>query len=93
MSKSSIKLNQVLAEMDMSLHTDGSQHSFSIRFIMRNGETVFLFRAVKTGLNMNLKKNAMRGVRPVDIHLNPIGHIYPVSIWSIVAFNGEKIVL
>jgi len=69
MNQNSIKLNRVLAELDMSIDTDGIQKTFSIRFIKRNGESIFLFRAVKCGLNMNLKKNAMRGVVPVNIHL------------------------
>ena len=91
MNQNSIKLNRVLAELDMSIDTDGIQKTFSIRFIKRNGESIFLFRAVKCGLNMNLKKNAMRGVVPVDIHLNSLSHIYPVWIWSIVGFNSLNV--
>ncbi len=83
-----IKINRVLAELDIALDGEGKQKTFSIRFIKKNGESVFIFRAIKTGLNMNLKKNAMRGVLPVDVKLNAISHIYPVWIWSIVEFNG-----
>ena len=93
MSQSRIKISRVLAEMDMSVNTDGLQKTFSIRFIKKNGESIYFFRAVKTGLNMNLKKNAMRGVVPVDIHLKSLAHIYPVWIWSIVEFNGLKVAL
>lgn len=88
-----IKLSQVLAELDMSISPEGKQNTFSVRFIKQNGESVFLLRAVKTGLRMNLKKYAMRGMRTVDIAMNPIGHIYPVWIWAIIEFNGKKISL
>ncbi|MFZ4414050.1 MAG: hypothetical protein ACOYOV_13280 [Bacteroidales bacterium] len=66
MQKSTIRLSQVLNEMDMSVLPTGKQHSFSITFIKSNGESVFILRTIKTGLNMNLKQNAMRGIRPVD---------------------------
>ena len=93
MSFPSVKLSRVLNEIDVAVLPDSTQHSFSIRFIKSNGESVFLNRAVKTGLNFNLKKNAMRGFRPVDANLNPIGHIYPVSIWHIVEFNQQIVCL
>ncbi len=88
-----IKINRVLAELDMSVTTDGAQKTFSMRFITKRGESIYFFRAVKTGLNMNLKKNAMRGVVPVNIFLQSTAHIHPVWIWSIVEFNGLKVSL
>ena len=91
MPKSTIRLSQALAELDMNVLPDGKQNTFSVRFIKRDGVSVFLFRAVKTGLKMDMKRYSMRGMRPVDIGLNPIGHIYPVWIWSIVEFNGQKV--
>lgn len=89
----SIRLSQVLAELDMAVRPDGDANTFSIRFVKRNGESVFVFRAVKSGLNMNLKQHAMRGVRAVDKNLKTIGHIYPVWIWAITEFNGKKVIL
>jgi hypothetical protein len=88
-----IKLHQVLAELDMAMDAEGKQRSFSMRFVNRKGESVFIFRGVKCGLKMNLKEQAMRGVRPVDKDLNPINHIYPVWIWAITEFNGKKVIL
>jgi len=93
MSKSTISLSQVLAELDMAVLPDGKQNTFSVRFVKRNGESVFLFRAVKTGLKMNIKLHAMRGMRPVDKDMNSIGHIYPVWIWAITEFKGLKVTL
>ena len=52
MKQNSIKINRVLAELDMSIDTDGIQKTFSIRFNKRNGESVFLFRTVKSVLNI-----------------------------------------
>ncbi len=93
MNPDAVKLNYVLNDLDISSNPDGSQRSFSIRFIKSNGESVYLNRAVKTGLNFNLKENAMRGVRPVDSELKPIGHIYAVKIWHIVEYNNLTVVL
>lgn len=92
-NKKTIYLDRVLAEMDMAVKPDGSANTFSIRFVKQNGESVFVFRAIKSGLKMNLKKHAMRGVRPVDKMLNTIGHVYPVWIWAITEFNGHKVKL
>ena len=93
MTKSSITISQVLAELDMAVKPDGKQNTFSVRFVKQNGESVFLLRAVKTGLKMNMKEQAMRGMRPVDKDMNAIGHIYPVWIWAITEFNGHKVSL
>jgi hypothetical protein len=93
MAKSTIRISQVLAELDMAVLPDGKQRCFSVRFVKQNGETVFLYRAVKTGLKMNMKEHAMRGMRPVDKDMNPVGHIYPVWIWAITEFNGHKVSL
>ena len=83
----------MLKEMDIKEHPDGSQVSFSIRFVTIKGFSVFLPRAVATGLAMNLKDNRMRGVRAVDELFNPVGHIYPVRIDNIVEYNSKTVVL
>lgn len=86
-----IRLSQVLAELDMNMDPMGKQKTFSIRFIDRSGRSVFIYRGVKTGLKMNMKLHAMRGVKPVDSNLNGISHIHPVWIWAITGYN-DKIV-
>lgn len=88
-----IKLMLVLSELDESTTSDGKQKTFSIAFILKDGTRVYMNRAVKTGLNMNLKKNAMRGFIAVDKDLNKVGHITPVSIWAIVEFNGRRVII
>ena len=91
--KTSLRLSQVLAELDMAVKPDGRPYTFSIRFVKRNGESVYVFRAIKSGLKMNMKEHAMRGVRPVDKDLTTIGHVYPVWIWAITEYNGHKVKL
>jgi len=86
-----IRISQVLAEMDMNVGPDGKQNTFSMRFVDRKGKSVFVFRGVKTGLKMNMKEYAMRGVKPVDKELNGISHILPVWIWAITEFNGKTV--
>ncbi|MFZ4414187.1 MAG: hypothetical protein ACOYOV_13980 [Bacteroidales bacterium] len=91
MIKGSIRISQVLAELDINVLPDGKQNSFSMRFVDRKGKSVFVFRGVKTGLKMNMKELAMRGVKPVDAELNGISHVLPVWIWAITEFNGKTV--
>ena len=88
-----IKLSTVLAELDEKILPDGTQKTFSIKFIKKNGELVYYPRCVSTGLNMNLKQNAMRGVRLVDRNFDPMDHHTPVYIWSILEFNSNPVIL
>ena len=68
------KLSTVLSELDEKVLPDGTQKTFSIKFVKKNGELVYYPRCVSTGLNMNLKANAMRGVRLVDRSFDPLDH-------------------
>lgn len=77
--------------MDIAITTKGKQAYFSIKFRLTDGRCVSITRAVKTGLRMNLKANGMRGVLPVDYKGDAAGHVYPVKIWKIIEFNGQKI--
>lgn len=79
--------------MEIKETPDGKQRTFSIRFEKKSGELVFLPRAVATGLKMDMTKNRMRGVVPVDKDLNRTGHIYPVNIDNIYEFDGHPVVL
>lgn len=93
MAAKTIKLSVVLRELDVKLRPDGNPKTFAIKFVKKNGELVYYHRAISTGLKMNMKANAMRGVRLVDRQFNGIDHITPVYIWSIVEFNGLRVIL
>ena len=84
---------QALREMDISETPDGKQHCFSIKFEKKDGELVFLPRAVKTGLRFSMNEHRMRGVLPVDQQMNRIGHVYPVHIDNIYEYNNQIVKL
>ena len=88
-----IRRIDMLREYDIKSDPQGHQITFSIRFIKLNGESVFLPRAIATGLKMNVAANRMRGIRPVNSKLDHIGHIYPVRIDNIVEWNGKQVTL
>lgn len=88
-----IKRAQALREMEIKETPDGKQKTFSIRFEKKDGELVFLPRAIITGLKMNMKVNMMRGVMPVDEKLEKSSHIYPVHIDNIYELNGKLVKL
>jgi hypothetical protein len=88
-----IRRNIALREFDIKETPSGKQVIFSIRFIKKNGESVFLPRAVASGLSYDLKKNRLRGVVAVDAKGNKIGHVYPVNIDLITEWNSQTIVL
>jgi hypothetical protein len=89
----SIRRNYALREYDIKETPQGRQKIFSIKFLKKNGELVFLAKAVASGLSMNMKDNRMRGVVAIDDKGDKIGHIYPVNIDLILEWNGKQIVL
>ena len=86
-----IRRNLVLKELEAKETPDGKQIVFSIKFVKKDGELVFIPRAVASGLKMNMKENRMRGVLPVDSQGNACGHVTPVHIDSLIEWNGMKI--
>ncbi|MDP3641858.1 MAG: hypothetical protein Q8S54_01575 [Bacteroidota bacterium] len=88
-----IRRNLVLKELEIKETPQGKQIVFSIKFVKKDGELVFMPRAVATGLKMNMKENRMRGVLPVDADGNACGHVTPVSIDSLIEYNGIKIIM
>jgi hypothetical protein len=88
-----IRRNYALREYDIKETPQGRQKIFSIKFLKKNGEMVFLPRAVASGLSMNMKDNRMRGVVAIDDKGDKIGHIYPVNIDLIIEWNGKQILL
>lgn len=88
-----IRRNLALQEYDIKETPDGRQTTFSIRFVKKNGELVFIPRAVACGLRFNVKENRMRGVLPVDAFDESIGHPTPVHIDAIIEWNHKKVIL
>ena len=86
-----IRRNLVLKEFEIKETPDGRQVTFSIKFVKKNGELVFVSRAVAAGLRFNQKENRMRGILPVDSTNNATGHVTPAHIDGIVAWNGKKV--
>lgn len=88
-----IRRNLMLKEFDIKETLDNKQTVFSIKFIKKNGELVFMPRAVACGLKQNMSENRLRGVLPIDKNGDSIGHPTPVSIDAIVEWNGMKVIL
>lgn len=84
---------QALREMDIKETPYGKQVVFSIKFIKKDGEIVFLPRAVAAGLRFNMNINRYRAVQPVDSENNSNGHVYPVHIDDIIEFNNNIVKL
>jgi len=82
---------EVLSEIELKETAAQKQKVFSISFYKKNGELVFLPRAVACGLSMNMHKNRMRGVIAIDTDGNRYGHAYPVCIDNIREFNGKQV--
>jgi hypothetical protein len=90
---STIHIIEALREIDYKINEDSTRKTFSIGFAIEDGSYVYLNRAISTGLRMNMKEKAMRGFLAVDENHKSIGHVYPVSVWAIIHFNGQKISL
>ena len=86
-----IRRNLVLKQYEAKETPDGKQTVFSIKFVKKDGELVFMPHAVAAGLKMNMKENRMRGVLPVDENGNACGHVTPVNINSLIEYNGIKV--
>ncbi len=86
-----IRRNLALKEFEIKESPDGKQFVFSIKFVKKNGEIVFIPRAVAAGLQFNGKDNRMRGVLPIDGDNKGSGHVTPVHIDGITEWNGKKV--
>lgn len=90
----SIKRSLVLHSYNIKEDSSHNRVIFSIKFITKKGELIFLPKAVASGLGkMNLKENRYRGVQPVNADGSPSGHPYPVNIDLITEFNGQEVTL
>ena len=88
-----ISRNLALKEFELKDTPGGKQVTFSVKFVKKNGELVFIPRAVAAGLRFNRRDNCMRGILPVDVQNNPSGHVTPVHIDGLVEWNGKKVKL
>ena len=86
-----IRRNLALKEYEVKETPNGKQVTFSIKFVTKKGEIIFIPRAVAAGLKFNMKDNRMRGVLSVDAKDEAIGHVTPVHIDGIIEWNGKKI--
>lgn len=86
-----IRRAEVLNEMETPETEKGKPNFFSMQFYTDAGELVFVNRAKVCGLRMNMKSNRRRGIQPVDVSGNMIGHIYPLCIDNIREFNGQRV--
>lgn len=89
--KRNTKLNAVLSDIDESFLPNGKRKVFSIGFFNSGGEYVFMISAVKSGLKQNQKKGDFKGVAPVDMHGNEIGHPYPIYIHFIKYYKSNTL--
>jgi len=83
------ELNAVLADWDEGYLPDGSRKFFSVGFIAKNGEFIYVKRGKRSGLRFNMKKHDYKAVQPVDKNGEDIGHVLPVWIHSIVFYRGN----
>lgn len=86
-----IRLDEVLKDLDQK-ESGNLEHTFSVAFVLKSGELRKFPKAVKTGQAFSLSKHEMRGFQLVEDG-NKKGHPTPASIWSIVEFNGKKVIL
>ncbi len=83
------ELNAVLADWDETKLPDGSDKFFSVGFITKTGEFIYIKRGKKRGLRFSMKEYDYKAVQPVDKNGNETGHVYPVWIHSIVLYIGN----
>ena len=83
----------MLKALDIKETPSGAQVSFSMIFIKKDGERVFVPRAVSTGLPYSLSANRLRGILPIDASGNKIGHVYAVCIDNILEYNSLEVIL
>ena len=88
-----IRRNLALKEYEIKETPNGKQVTFSIKFVKKNGELVFIPRSVPAGLPFNEKDNRMRGILPIDSENKSSGHVTPVHIDGMIEWNGKRIKL
>jgi len=87
----SIRRNLALKECEIKVTPDGQQVKFSIKFVTKGGEIIFIPCVIAAGLRFDMKYYCMRGVLPIDSENNASGHVTPVHIDEIIEWNGKKV--
>jgi hypothetical protein len=91
MPEPKIYRNVALREYEVKETPDGKPVIFSIKFVKKNGELVFIPRAKAAGLRFNIRENKMRGAFPVDLQDKPSGHVTPFHIDGMLEWNSKQI--
>ena len=88
-----IRRHEALTDMEIHEENQGKKHIFSIRFVNKQGEVVYLPYAYSSGLRADMKKNRLRGVNPCSPTGISTGHVTPVSIDNIIEYNHQTVIL
>lgn len=88
-----IRRNLMLKELDIKWLPDGKKRIFSIKFVDKTGKLRFVPQAYACGLNMDMKKNRVRGIQPCCSSGRAEGHPIPVGIDRIVQYNLMEVIL
>lgn len=83
----------MLKALDIKEEPGGEQITFSMVFIQKDGQRVFVPGGVAVGLPYSLTVNMLRGVLPIDAAGNKAGYVYPVCIDNILDIIGRTGVL
>ena len=84
-----IRKQDALADMEIHDTPSGARNIFSIKFIKKDGELVYLPYAYSSGLRADMKNNRLRGVTPCTSTGQATGHPYPVIIDNIIGYNNN----
>jgi len=73
-----------LKDYERKKTSNDKQFTFSIEFIKKNAELVFIPSVVAAGLPFNRKESCMHGVLPVDSDNNASGYVTPIYNYVII---------
>ena len=88
-----IRRHEALSDMEIHEDNQGKKHIFSIRFVNKSGEVVYLPYAFSSGLKADMKKSRLRGATPCSPTGISTGHVTPVSIDNIIEYNHQTVIL
>lgn len=83
----------MLRELDITTTPEGKLRLFSIGFVLKDGEYVYLPFAKKGGIRADMNRQRVRGILPCSSTGQVTGHVYPVSIDHILQYNEKKVIL
>jgi len=89
MSKRVTELNAILADWDEQFYPNGTEKFFSVGFIAKTGEYIFIKRARRCGLRFSMKDLDFKVAVPVDNNGIAIAHVYPIWIHSILYYKSN----